>query len=148
MKISFLCANHRAWILEDLRRADTFWHDWIDDAEQGQHYKDGEQVILKLGAAWDIAYALLDSSWPNVATAAKRFGYSAALLYRALGAARSDLRADVMKRTEAQLLRLIEAGEARREVFRTLAALDMTMYDEAQVMISPQEQAKAFQIVH
>ncbi|WP_156035318.1 hypothetical protein [Microbulbifer sp. HZ11] len=83
MNLRFLCANHRQWLMEDTRRAEQAWLEWMERGSVLCEEGNQSRAIPFLGCAFELADFLLLKRAPGFAVAALRFTDSARQLMEA-----------------------------------------------------------------
>lgn len=83
MNLKFLCANHRQWLMSDVRRAEQAWLEWNERGNLLCEEERYAHAVPFLGCAYELADFLLTERAPGYAVAAMRFVDSARLLMEA-----------------------------------------------------------------
>ncbi|WGL15295.1 hypothetical protein PVT68_10990 [Microbulbifer bruguierae] len=83
MNLRFLCANHRQWLMSDIRRAEQAWLEWTERGALLCEEGDYPQAIPLLGCAFELSDFLLSAREPGYTVAARRFTDGARMLIEA-----------------------------------------------------------------
>ncbi|SDK44846.1 hypothetical protein [Microbulbifer yueqingensis] len=80
MKLRFLCANHRRWLVADLHRAERAMLAAMEEGEGLLAQEGPERALAWFGCAFELADCLLARHWPEQGVAVCRFSDTARLL--------------------------------------------------------------------